>query len=138
MKRMGLSMALFDGGMCLLAGMVLAGAMTTDGMTERAKRLHFSSLVIDTHADTTQRFLDGGFDFAARNELGSVDIPRMKEGGLGAIFFSDLDSQQDYRAGSGETRARPNRRGQGAGTQTSERSCACGNGGRNSRGSQAR
>ncbi|MGC2828786.1 MAG: dipeptidase [Candidatus Acidiferrum sp.] len=88
MKRMGLSMALFDGGMCLLAGMVLAGAMAADGMTERAKRLHFSSLVIDTHADTTQRFLDGGFDFAARNELGSVDIPRMKEGGLGAIFFS--------------------------------------------------
>lgn len=81
-------MALFDGGMCLLAGMVLAGAMAADGMTERAKRLHFSSLVIDTHADTTQRFLDGGFDFAARNELGSVDIPRMKEGGLGAIFFS--------------------------------------------------
>ncbi|MFI5094499.1 MAG: dipeptidase [Candidatus Acidiferrales bacterium] len=88
MKRMGLSMALLDGGMCLLAGMVLAGAMAADGMTERAKRLHFSSLVIDTHADTTQRFLDGGFDFAARNELGSVDIPRMKEGGLGAIFLS--------------------------------------------------
>ncbi len=83
-------MALLDGGMCLLAGMVLAGAMAAaaDGMTERAKRLHFSSLVIDTHADTTQRFLDGGFDFAARNELGSVDIPRMKEGGLGAIFLS--------------------------------------------------
>src|SRR5262249_30577567 len=38
--------------------------------------------------DTTQRFLDGGFDLAARDKLGSVDIPRMKEGGLGAIFFS--------------------------------------------------
>jgi membrane dipeptidase len=75
-------------GMCLLAGAVLAGAMAADGISERAKQLHFSSLVIDTHDDTTQRFLDGGFDLGARNALGSVDIPRMKEGGLGAIFFS--------------------------------------------------
>jgi len=76
---------------CLLAGLILAGAMTAatvDGISERAKRLHFSSLVIDTHDDTTQRFLDGGFDLGARNPLGSIDIPRMREGGLGAIFFS--------------------------------------------------
>jgi membrane dipeptidase len=79
---------LLGGGMCLLAGVVLAGAMAADGISERAKRLHFSSLVIDTHDDTTQRFLDGGFDLGARNALGSIDIPRMKEGGLGAIFFS--------------------------------------------------
>lgn len=78
-------------GLCLLAGMVLAGAMvatTADRITERAKQLHFSSIVIDTHDDTTQRFLDAGFDLGARNALGSIDIPRMKEGGLGAIFFS--------------------------------------------------
>jgi len=43
---------------------------------------------VDTHDDTTQRFLDGKFDLGARNSLGSIDIPRMKEGGLGAIFFS--------------------------------------------------
>jgi membrane dipeptidase len=79
---------LLGGGMCLLAGVVLAGAMAADGISERAKLLHFSSLVIDTHDDTTQRFLDGGFDLGARNALGSIDIPRMKEGGLGAIFFS--------------------------------------------------
>ena len=74
-----------------MAGIVLAGAMAAtagDGISERARRLHFSSLVVDTHDDTTQRFLDGGFDLGARNALGSIDIPRMKEGGLGAIFFS--------------------------------------------------
>ena len=74
--------------MCLLAGMVLAGAMAADGISERARRLHFSSLVIDTHDDTTQRFLDSSFGLGERNALGSIDIPRMKEGGLGAIFFS--------------------------------------------------
>lgn len=74
--------------MCLLAGMVLAGTMASKGISDRARRLHYSSLVIDTHADTTQRFLDASFDLGPRNALGSIDIPRMKEGGLGAIFFS--------------------------------------------------
>ncbi len=81
-------MARLSVGACLLAGMILAGAMAADGISELANRLHFSSLVIDTHDDTTQRFLDGGFDLGARNPLGSIDIPRMREGGLGAIFFS--------------------------------------------------
>lgn len=75
-------------GLCAAAGMVLVAEMTADGISEQAKKLHFSSLVIDAHDDTTQRFLDGGFDLGARNQLGSIDIPRMKEGGLGAIFFS--------------------------------------------------
>jgi membrane dipeptidase len=92
MKRTGAPKTLLAAGKCLMAGMVLAGAMAAataaDGISERAKRLHFSSLVVDTHDDTTQRFLDGDFDLGARNALGSIDIPRMKEGGLRAIFFS--------------------------------------------------
>jgi membrane dipeptidase len=88
MKLSGVSKTLLGAGMCLSAGMVLAGAMVVDGISERAKQLHFSSIVIDTHDDTTQRFLDAGFDLGERNALGSIDIPRMKEGGLGAIFFS--------------------------------------------------
>src|SRR5271170_2335995 len=88
MKLSGVSKALLGAGMCLPAGMVLAGAMAADGISEHAKKLHFSSIVIDTHDDTTQRFFDPGFDLGARNALGSIDIPRMKEGGLGAIFFS--------------------------------------------------
>jgi len=70
------------------AGGFLAAAVTADDISLRARKLHFSSIVVDTHDDTTQRFLDGKFDFAARNTTGSIDIPRMKEGGLGAIFFS--------------------------------------------------
>ena len=62
--------------------------LQTDDLSARARNLHFSSLVIDTHDDTTQRFLDRGFDLGTRDPKGSIDIPRMKEGGLGAIFFS--------------------------------------------------
>jgi membrane dipeptidase len=88
MKLSGVSKALLVAGMCLSAGMVLARGTAVDGISERARRLHFSSIVIDTHDDTTQRFLDPGFNLGVRNALGSIDIPRMKEGGLGAIFFS--------------------------------------------------
>ena len=73
----------------LLAVMALMKSSSrADDMSARARKLHFSSIVLDTHDDTTQRFLDGDFDLAPRNASGSVDIPRMKEGGLGAIFFS--------------------------------------------------
>src|ERR1700681_4274357 len=67
---------------------MMALAMASDAISEKARKLHFSSIVVDTHDDTTQRFLDGDFDLAPRNASGSIDIPRMKEGGLGAIFFS--------------------------------------------------
>jgi membrane dipeptidase len=67
-----------------LAALGVAG----DSIADRAHKLHFSSILVDTHDDTTQRFLDGKFDLGERNAAGSIDIPRMKEGGLGAIFFS--------------------------------------------------
>src|SRR2546429_7295033 len=66
----------------------LAVAVKPHAIPARAKKLHFSSIVVDTHDDTTQRFLDGKFDLGARHTDGSIDIPRMREGGLHAIFFS--------------------------------------------------
>ena len=71
-----------------LGGLLVASLVAADSISERAKKLHFSSLVVDSHDDTTQRLLDPAFDFATRNPDGSIDIPRMREGGLGAIFFS--------------------------------------------------
>jgi membrane dipeptidase len=59
-----------------------------DDIAERARRLHFSSLVLDTHDDTTQRFFSKNFDLGKRNPDGHIDIPRMREGGMNAIFFS--------------------------------------------------
>src|SRR2546429_3302203 len=63
-------------------------AVSADSISEKARKLHFSSIVVDTHDDTTQRFLDGKFDLGHRSATGSIDIPRMREGNLGAIFFS--------------------------------------------------
>jgi membrane dipeptidase len=59
-----------------------------DDITDRARKLHFSSIVLDTHDDTTQRFFSKTYDLAKRNPDGHIDIPRMREGGMNAIFFS--------------------------------------------------
>jgi membrane dipeptidase len=60
-----------------------------DGVTAGARDLHARAIVIDTHADTPQRMLfDKSFDIGLRNSAGSIDIPRMREGGLDALFFS--------------------------------------------------
>lgn len=72
----------------ITAGFFLSRTVSADEIAERAKKLHFSSLVLDTHDDTTQRFFSKDFDLGRRNPDGHVDIPRMREGGMNAIFFS--------------------------------------------------
>ena len=72
----------------LLGGTFVATVVAGDGVSEKAKNLHFSSIVVDTHDDTTQLLLDSKFDLGERHASGSIDIPRMREGGMDAIFFS--------------------------------------------------
>jgi membrane dipeptidase len=57
-------------------------------LEKRAKKLHEEAIVIDTHSDTTLRMLDPEWDFMARHENGHVDYPRIREGGLDAIFLA--------------------------------------------------
>src|SRR5262249_15965089 len=73
---------------CVLGGLLVATMVAGDSISESAKKLHFSSIVVDTHDDTTQRLLDDKFDLGVRHSDGSIDIPRMREGNLSAIFFS--------------------------------------------------
>src|ERR1700676_4430992 len=74
---------------CFVAvGFLISQAATGDDIADRARKLHFSSIVLDTHDDTTQRFFSKSFDIGKRNPDGHIDIPRMREGGMNAIFFS--------------------------------------------------
>lgn len=75
---------------CLLLGGILPllAVKSSDGVSPKARALHFRSIVVDTHDDTTQRMLDPQFDLGVRHADGNVDIPRMREGGLDAVFFS--------------------------------------------------
>jgi membrane dipeptidase len=85
-------MRLFRSCLCftilLAVSVPLIAPANGDDIAERARKLHFSTIVLDTHDDTTQRFFTKDFDIAKRNASGSIDIPRMREGGMDAIFFS--------------------------------------------------
>jgi membrane dipeptidase len=76
---------------CTFAILLPLAALTFSGpwpISKEAHDLHFRSIVIDTHDDTTQRLLVPGFDLGVLHADGNVDIPRMREGGLDGLFFS--------------------------------------------------
>jgi membrane dipeptidase len=60
----------------------------------RAARVHKEAIVVDTHIDTTMMLGREGWDFMVRHspvkgeDSNHVDLPRIREGGLGAAFFS--------------------------------------------------
>ncbi len=74
--------------LCVCFSLLKVRSTAADDIAERAHKLHFSSIVLDTHDDTTQRFFSKDFDLGKRNPDGHIDIPRMREGGMNAIFFS--------------------------------------------------
>ena len=80
--------AIFFLAVCLLGATIMLVSASPDSVSEQANKLTHSAIVIDTHDDTTQRLLDPHFDLGARHADGNIDIPRMRDGGLSAIFFS--------------------------------------------------
>lgn len=63
-------------------------AQTDDRAAKRARELHFSSVVLDTHIDTTPKLQQAGWKFTDEHSDGHIDLPRLKKGGLNALFFS--------------------------------------------------
>jgi membrane dipeptidase len=61
--------------------------MTEDHL-DRARRLHQNALVIDSHCDTTRLLMKDDWDFAQRHEDDCLDIPRLREGGVSAVFMA--------------------------------------------------
>ncbi|MFZ0394604.1 MAG: dipeptidase [Terracidiphilus sp.] len=59
--------------------------------------VHNSAIVIDTHADTTQRFVDEGFDMGDPLNGGNLNLETAKKGNLGAEFFSIWVEPNLYR-----------------------------------------
>ena len=57
-------------------------------VSERASRLHFSSIVVDTHSDSISRAVDGGEDLGRETGRGHMDLPRMRAGNVTAQFFA--------------------------------------------------
>ena len=56
--------------------------------TQNPEWVHRSALIIDTHADTPQRFVDEHFDLADPLGGGNLNLESIHQGNLGAEFFS--------------------------------------------------
>jgi membrane dipeptidase len=61
-----------------------------DSLWRRALDVHYDAIVFDGHADTPTLMLEEGYRFGDRHHAreSHVDLPRMFEGGLDAVFMS--------------------------------------------------
>ena len=89
----------------LLAASATAQSLSPSGPTvsARARAIQESAIVVDTHADTPQRFLDEGFDIGSTdpNDVGHISLDKARRGNLGAEFFSiwvDPETNQGHFA----------------------------------------
>lgn len=76
----------------IIASLLLApsalNAQKDDAIARRARQLHVASLVVDTHIDVTPKLQRPDWSFAEEHQDGHVDLPRLRKGGLDALFFS--------------------------------------------------
>ncbi len=70
------------------AGRTAFGQDSSGDLAARARDIRARAIAVDTHDDTPQRMLWENFDLGHRDPAGNIDIPRMREGGLNAIFMS--------------------------------------------------
>jgi len=93
--------------LCLILGAVCAGAQPAQkadiAISSQARAIQESAIVVDTHADTPQRFLDEGFDIGSTdpNDIGHISLDKARRGHLGAEFFSiwvDPETNQGHFA----------------------------------------
>ena len=59
-----------------------------DDIADRAKALHQAAIVVDTHLDAPDQLAKKWADVANKGATDHFDIPRAKQGGLTAPFFS--------------------------------------------------
>jgi membrane dipeptidase len=72
-------------------------------VSDRALKLHRNSLVFDAHIHAIEREFYHGGDIGQRKPDGQFDLPRARDGGLGAMFFSFYVTE-DYYPGRFETK----------------------------------
>jgi membrane dipeptidase len=80
-----------------VVGIALSTVVFGEVPEKRVREIHNRILTVDTHCDTPMAMLDDNFDIGIRNNppQSRVDFPRMKEGGLDAMFFAAFTGQKD-------------------------------------------
>lgn len=63
---------------------------------DRYQRLMQDLLIFDAHIDTPRYFVDEGYRLADEHGYYELDIPRLRKGRVGAVFFGIYAQPQDY------------------------------------------
>jgi membrane dipeptidase len=77
----------------LLLAVWTAFAQTPD---ERLKRLLADAILIDTHVDTPWYVVDEGYDLGEEHGYYEADLPRLKRGHVGGVFFGIAVEPQNF------------------------------------------
>jgi membrane dipeptidase len=77
----------------MLASLILASAETPP---ERLNRLLHDDVLIDTHIDTPWYVVDEGYDLGEEHSYYQADIPRLRRGHVGAVFFGIPVEPQNF------------------------------------------
>ncbi len=89
-----------SGALPVIAGLLLAGSIAMSGadVSPQARALHNRALVFDAHIHAVDRIFYHGGDIGQRKPDGQFDLPRARDGGLDALFFSIFVTEDYYPA----------------------------------------
>ncbi|MDQ6664391.1 MAG: dipeptidase, partial [Acidobacteriota bacterium] len=83
--------------------LALAGLCFAAEVSDRGRKLHEDAFVFDAHVHVIDRQFYRGGDIGQRVPDGQFDLPRAKEGGVDAMFFS-IFVTENYYPGRYETK----------------------------------
>jgi membrane dipeptidase len=72
------------------------GAALAPQQQDRFARLMQDLLIIDTHIDTPWYMVDEGYDLGVEHDYYETDIPRLRRGKFGAVFFGVPAQPQEH------------------------------------------
>ena len=84
--------------LCLISGLLMSFSSmeNAEKLENKARKIHEKCLTVDTHCDTPMLMIKPGFNVRDEHKApeSRVDLPRMKKGGLDAMFFAVFTSQK--------------------------------------------
>jgi membrane dipeptidase len=79
-----------------ISAFFIAGLLLAADVPERVRKLHQDTFVFDAHVHVANRQFYHGGDMGERVADGQFDLPRAKEGGVDAMFFSVFVTEDYY------------------------------------------
>jgi membrane dipeptidase len=80
----------------VLAAVALTLPLAAADISAEARRIHFGSLVLDGHVHVANRQFYHGGNIGDRLEGGQFDLPRAREGGVKAMFYTVFVTEEYY------------------------------------------